>query len=62
MLDGRREDVRAVWDALPVGSQVLMNFPSDAGRIFHKVSEEAWVGWQQYLNDEDTVEAQNELP
>ena len=40
MLDGRREDVRAVWDALPEGSQVLMNFPNDAGRIFHKVSEE----------------------
>ena len=63
MLDGRREDVRAVWDALPVGSQVLMNFPSDAGRIFHKVSEEEdWVGFEQYLNNEDAVEAQNEPP
>ena len=62
MLDGRREDVRAVWDALPEGSQVLMNFPNDAGRIFHKVSEEDWVRLEQYLNQEDAVEAQNELP
>ena len=60
MLEGRREDVRAVWDALPVGSQVLMNFPTDAGRIFNKVSEEDWVRLEQYLNDEDAVEAQNE--
>ena len=50
MLDGRREDVRAVWDALPEGSHVCIAARGDP-RIFDKVSEEEWVRLEQYLDD-----------
>ena len=77
MLDGRREDVRAVWDALPGGSHVFMKRVKTTAdgpltvRLFHKATEEDWVRLEMYLdnedalvakNDEDEIEAQNENP
>ena len=50
MLDGRREDVRAVWDALPEGSHVQIATGGDR-KIFHKGAEEEWVRLEQYLDD-----------
>ena len=60
MVEGRREDVRAVWDALPVGSHVWMKTAGGVhGGIFDKVSEDDWTRLEQYLDNE---EAQNEVP
>ena len=62
MLDGRREDVRAVWDALPVGSHLLMVSAAEGHMLFDKVAEEDWDRLELYLDNENPVEAQNEDP
>ena len=67
MLDGRREDVRAVWDALPGGSHVFMkrvkttaDGPLDV-RLFNKATEEDWVRLEMYLDNEDALVTENEV-
>ena len=59
MLEGMREDVRAVWDAIPVGGYLLI---MDSGGLkeFTKETEEDWDRLELYLDTEDPVEAQNE--
>ena len=44
LLDGRRDDVRAVWDELPIGSHVLVG-------VRCHLSEGDWVRLEQYLED-----------
>ena len=56
MLDGKREDVKAVWDAIPVGSWVLLNTQTTITtprKSFHK-TEEDWVRLEEYLDNENT--------
>ena len=63
MVDGRREDVRSVWDALPQGSHLMLVNPILVGGMlptFGKVSEEDWVRLEQCLDTEDLVGGQNE--
>ena len=66
MLDGRREDVRAVWDALPAGSHVFMKRVKTTAdgpltvKIFPKASEEDWVRFKLYLDNENALVPQNE--
>ena len=57
MLDGRREDVRAVWDALTQGSLLMLLNPM---MIFGKVSEEDWVRLELYLDKEEGAGGGNE--
>ena len=55
MLDGKREDVKAVWDAIPVGSWVLLNTGAaitTPRKTFHK-TEEDWVRLEEYLDNEN---------
>ena len=55
MLDGKREDVKAVWDAIPVGSWVLLNTAAaitTPRKAFHK-TEEDWVRLEEYLDNEN---------
>ena len=53
LLDGRREDLRAIWDALPIGSHLLLGSYAHAGAgvTIDKVSEEDWVRLERYLED-----------
>ena len=66
MLDGRREDVRAVWDALPAGSHMFMKRVKTTAdgpltvKIFPKASEEDWVRFKLYLDNENALVPQNE--
>ena len=50
LLDGRREDVRAAWDAMPEGGVLAID-----GMIFRKgfglVSEEEWARLELYLDN-----------
>ena len=65
MLDGRRDDVRAVWNAIPGGSHLMLLNPQlldGTMMIFAKGSEEEWVRLEMYLDIEDAVGAQNENP
>jgi len=66
LLDGRREDWRAVWDALPEGSYLLLNKvkttaegPLDQ-KFFSKGSQEASRMLELYLDNADVFVAQNE--
>ena len=58
MLDGEREDVRAVWDALPEGSYLLV---TGGGQMeFIKDSPEDWVRLELYLENEvDVIAAED---
>ena len=65
MLEGRREDVRAVWDALPGGSHVFMKRAKTTADgklrlLFPKASEEDWVRFELYLDNEDALVPVNE--
>ena len=64
MVDGRREDVRSVWDALPQGSHLMLlnpwMLPGGMLPTFGKVAEREWVRLERYLDTEDLVEGQNE--
>ena len=66
MLEGRREDVRAVWDALPAGSHVFMKRVKTTAdgpltvKSFPKASEEDWVRFELYLDNENALVPQNE--
>ena len=51
MLDGRREDVRAVWDALSVGSHVWIDAAAGEAVNFDKVPEDDWMRLEQYLDN-----------
>ena len=46
LLDGRRDDVRAVWDELPIGSHMFVGVGWRC-----QVSEGDWVRLEQYLED-----------
>ena len=46
LLDGRRDDVRAVWDELPIGSHVFVGVGWTC-----QLSEGDWVRLEQYLED-----------
>ena len=58
MLDGKREDVRAVWDALPEGSYLLV---TGVGQMeFVKDSPGDWVRLELYLENEvDAIAAED---
>ena len=63
MVDGRREDVKSVWDALPHGSHLMLLNPELIGDMlptFGKVSDEEWVRLERYLETEDPVGGHNE--
>ena len=66
ILDGMREDVRTVWDALPQGTFLLMNWSSTVTdlrpEIFRKESEEDWMRLELYLDNRGPVEAENADP
>ena len=55
MLEGRREDVRAVWDALPEDGCLHVGI----GNYFRKQEEGAWMKLERYL---DEVQAENVDP
>ena len=40
--EGRREDVRAVWDALPVGCILIKASPEEGKFFANKETEEDW--------------------
>ena len=64
MVDGRREDVRSVWDALPQGSHLMLlnpwMLPGGMLPSFGKVAEREWMRLERYLDTENLVEGQNE--
>ena len=66
LIEGRREDVRAVWDALPAGSHVFMKRVKTTAdgpltvKIFPKASEEDWVRFELYLDNENALVPENE--
>ena len=69
LLDGSREDLRSVWDALPVGSYLLLKNvkttaegPAVAMKWFNKGSQEALMMLELYLDNVDVFVAQNENP
>ena len=59
MLDGRREDVKAVLDALPGESHVFMTKVKTQRVMLFK--KEDWVRMEKYLDDEDSLVAENEI-
>ena len=59
MLQGRRQDLRALFNALPVGSTWhLIHGPANHV-LFHKEAEEDWTRLEQYLDTEEGVDAPN---
>ena len=52
VLEGRREDVKAVWDALPGGSYLLVQ---DGEMDFTKDSDEDWQRLELYLGPGEVV-------
>ena len=62
LLEGRREDLRAIWDALPAGSCLYTIRTTADGprtlRFFHAGSPEDWKMLRLYLYDVDAFEAQ----
>jgi len=66
LLDGRREDLRTVWDALPEGSYLLLkNVKTTAEgpldmKFFNSGSQEHLVMLELYLDNADAFVAQNE--
>ena len=66
MLDGEREDVRAVWDALPEGSYLLLKKVKTTAegpltqKFFTSGSQEHLVMLELYLDNADAFVAQNE--
>ena len=56
MLEMRRNELRAVWDALPEGSLVHMN---RTGRLFNAATEEDWMSLELCLDNEDAIGAEN---
>ena len=63
MLDGKREDLKAVFDAIPTGSswQVIYGRYDFDQKHFNKESEEDWGRLKQYMDDKWTMEAMNEM-
>ena len=63
MLDGKREDLKAVFDAIPTGSswQVIYGKYDFDQKHFNKESEEDWARLKQYMDDKWTIEAMNEI-
>ena len=63
MLDGKREDLKAVFDAIPTGSswQVIYGRYDFDQKHFNKESEEDWGKLKQYMDDKWTMEALNEM-
>ena len=59
MLEGRREDVRAVWDALPQDGCLQCNLHVELEKFFWKQDEGAWMRLERYL---DEVQAENVDP
>ena len=55
MLEGRRQDVRAVFDALPVGSswRVIQRIKEGGSRSFDKNSEEDWEKLEHFMDTEE---------
>ena len=65
MLDGRREDVRAIWDAMPEETFFSFWNPEMAsakafGKGFGNVSEEEWARLELYLDNEEEEEEEEE--
>ena len=62
LLEGRRVDLRAIWDALPAGSYLYTVRTTADGprtlRFFHAGSPEDWKMLRLYLYDVDAFEAQ----
>ena len=59
MLQGRRQDLRALFNALPVGSTWhLIHGPANHV-LFHKETEEDWARLEQYLDTEEEGDAPN---
>ena len=63
MLDGKREDLKAVFDAIPTGSswQVIYGRYDFDQKHFNKESEEDWGRLKQYMHERGTIEAMNEM-
>ena len=65
MLDGRREDVKAIWDALPEGTFLLMRGVKTTadGPLSLKWfrSQEDWMMLVLYLDNEDAFVAHNQF-
>ena len=63
MLDGKREDLKAVFDAIPTGSswQVIYGKYDFDQKHFNKESEEDWGRLKQYMHERGTIEAMNEM-
>ena len=63
MLDGKWEDLKAVFDALPTGSswQVIYGKYDFDQKHFNKESEEDWGRLKQYMHETGTMEAMNEI-
>ena len=58
MIEGRREDVRAVWDALPQDGCLNV----ELGNYFWKQDEGAWMRLERYLDIGDAGQAGNVDP
>ena len=61
MLDGREEDLKAVFNSIPIGSFWHLEYRTQVPQIryhrsFNKASEEDWVRLEQYM-DMDTEES-----
>ena len=63
MLDGKWEDLKAVFDALPAGSswQVIYGKYDFDQKHFNKESEEDCGRLKQYMHETRTMEAMNEM-
>ena len=53
MLDGRQEDLKAVFNSIPVGSFWHLEYRTQIRyhRSFNKTSEEDWVRLKQYMDN-----------
>ena len=57
MLDGREEDLKAVFNAIPIGSFWHLEYGTKIiyQRSFNKASEEDWVRLKQYMDNRWTA-------
>ena len=57
MLDGREEDLQAVFNSIPIGSFWLLEYGTQIFYKwrFNKASEEDWLRLKQYMDDRWTA-------